>query len=392
MNKLLIKLFVKNHEDIENSVVRSAYGMLAGVSGLSVNILLFICKLIVGLLSKSIAVVADSFNNLSDAGSFFISVLASILSKKPADKEHPFGHERIEYIAGLLISFIIMNAGFTLLMNSIKRISEPEIMVFEWAFIIILLVSMLFKAWVMLLNRDIGIRINSYVQKAAFLDSRNDLIVTGLTIVSMLIAKYFNFSIDSFVGIGVSVFVFISGIKIAKGTLMPLLGSAADKKLYEKITSKVESYKGIIGSHDLIVHNYGPSNIMATIHAQVPNNMDMQKVHDVIDKIERDVYKEMGIHLVIHMDPQEVNDIRFFIYKSLLIDIVKRLDSNASIHDFHAKFKNQQIKLDFDVTVPHSYSEQQENALSENIQKELIKSNPAIKCDITIEHGFIDEE
>jgi len=265
-------------------------------------------------------------------------------------------------------------------------------MVFEWAFIIILLVSMLFKAWVMLLNRDIGIRINSYVQKAAFLDSRNDLIVTGLTIVSMLIAKYFNFSIDSFVGIGVSVFVFISGIKIAKGTLMPLLGSAADKKLYEKITSKVESYKGIIGSHDLIVHNYGPSNIMATIHAQVPNNMDMQKVHDVIDKIERDVYKEMGIHLVIHMDPQEVNDIRFFIYKSLLIDIVKRLDSNASIHDFHAKFKNQQIKLDFDVTVPHSYSEQQENALSENIQKELIKSNPAIKCDITIEHGFIDEE
>lgn len=392
MNRLLIKLFVKNHENTENTVVRSAYGMLAGISGLSVNILLFIGKLIIGLLSKSIAVVADSFNNLSDAGSFFISVLASKLSKKPADKEHPFGHERIEYIAALLISFIIMNAGLTLFLNSVKRISEPEIMVFEWSFIIALAVSMLFKAWVMFFNRDIGIRINSYVQKAAFLDSRNDLIVTALTIVSMIIAKYFNFSIDSYVGIGVSVFVFLSGFKIAKGTLMPLLGSAADKKLYEKITQKVESYKGVIGSHDLIVHNYGPSNIMATIHAQVPNNMDMQKVHDVIDRIERDVYKEMGIHLVIHMDPQEVNDIRFFIYKSLLEDIVKRLDPNADIHDFHAKFRKDQINLEFDVTVPHSYTDEQEKTLSVNIQKEFAKSNPSIKCDITIEHGFIDED
>ncbi|MFA5341485.1 MAG: cation diffusion facilitator family transporter [Clostridia bacterium] len=392
MNRLLIRLLVKNNEDTENPLVRSAYGMLAGVSGLCINILLFISKLAVGLLSKSIAVVADSFNNLSDAGSFFISILASKLSKKPADKEHPFGHERIEYIAALLISFIIMNAGFSLFMNSIKRISAPEPMVFEWAFVIVLGISMLFKAWVMLFNRDIGIRINSYVQKAAFLDSRNDLIVTGLTIISMLIARYFSFSIDSYVGIGVSVFVFISGFKIAKGTLMPLLGSAADKKLYERITQKVESYNGIIGSHDLIVHNYGPSNIMATIHAQVPNNMDMQKVHDVIDKIERDVYKEMGIHLVIHMDPQEVNDIRFFIYKSLLIDITKRLDPNAAIHDFHAKFKNQLIKLEFDVTVPHSYTEEQETDLSLSIQKELSKSNEAIKCDITIEHGFVEGE
>ena len=389
MNKLLIKLFVKDYKNTDDASVRSAYGMLAGVSGLTVNILLFTGKLFIGLLSKSIAVLADSFNNLSDAGSFLITVLASKLSKKPADKEHPFGHERIEYVAALFMSFIIMNAGISLFVDSIKRITQPEPIVFEWAFVIALIVSMLLKAWVMLLNRDIGIRINSYPLKAAFRDSANDLVATSVTVISMLIAKYFNFSIDSYAGIGLSVFVFLSGLKIAKDTLMPLLGSATDKKLYDRITRKVESYDGIIGTHDLIVHSYGPSNIMATIHAQVPNDGDMQKMHDIIDGIEKDVYRETGIQLGIHMDPQEVHDKRFFKYKSAVKNIVKKLDPDAAVHGFNAKFDKNDINLVFDVTVAHSYTQEEETALSENIKKELAKANPQVKCDITVEHGFI---
>ena len=389
MNKLLIKLFVKDYKNTDDASVRSAYGMLASVSGLTVNILLFTGKLFIGLLSKSIAVLADSFNNLSDAGSFLITLLASKLSKKPADKEHPFGHERIEYVAALFMSFIIMNAGISLFVDSIKRITQPEPIIFEWAFVIALIVSMLLKAWVMLLNRDIGMRINSYPLKAAFRDSANDLVATSVTVISMLIAKYFNFSIDSYAGIGLSVFVFLSGLKIAKDTLMPLLGSATDKKLYDKITGKVESYDGIIGTHDLIVHSYGPSNIMATIHAQVPNDGDMQKMHDIIDGIEKDVYRETGIHLVIHMDPQEVHDKRFFKYKSVVKGIVKKLDPDAAVHGFNAKFDKNEINLVFDVTVAHSYTQEEEETLSENIKKELAKTNPQVKCDITVEHGFI---
>lgn len=391
MSNPLIKLFVKNHTDTKSTKVRSAYGMLAGVTGITVNILLFVGKLVIGYLSHSISVIADSFNNLSDAGSSFVSVLAAKLSKKPADKEHPFGHERIEYIAALIISFIIMYAGFSLFLDSIKRISNPDVFVFQWTFVIILFISILFKVWLMVFNKKIAHLINSNVQKAASIDSRNDILVTFLTIVSMLVAKYFLVSIDSYIGIAVSVFVFISGLEIAKSTIMPLLGSAADKKLYEKITEKVESYSGVLGSHDLIVHNYGPSNIMATIHAQVPNNSDLQEVHDIIDRIERDVYKEMGIHLVIHMDPQEVNDVRFFVYKSMVTSIVERLDDAASLHDFHVKFKKQNILLKFELTVPHLYTEQQEQDLLKNIQKEFAKINPEIKSDITIEHGYIEE-
>jgi cation diffusion facilitator family transporter len=282
-----------------------------------------------------------------------------------------------------------MNAGISLFVDSIKRITQPEPIIFEWAFVIALIVSMLLKAWVMLLNRDIGIRINSYPLKAAFRDSANDLVATSVTVISMLIAKYFNFSIDSYAGIGLSVFVFLSGLKIAKDTLMPLLGSATDKKLYDKITGKVESYDGIIGTHDLIVHSYGPSNIMATIHAQVPNDGDMQKMHDIIDGIEKDVYRETGIHLVIHMDPQEVHDKRFFKYKSVVKGIVKKLDPDAAVHGFNAKFDKNEINLVFDVTVAHSYTQEEEETLSENIKKELAKTNPQVKCDITVEHGFI---
>ena len=390
MTKFLIRLFIENHENKSDPQVRSAYGMLAGIVGVSINILLFICKAIIGFLSKSIAVLADSFNNLSDAGSFFVSILASKLSKKPADKEHPFGHQRIEYIAALVISLIIMYAGLTLFIDSIKRIFNPQVLVFDWIFIIVLAATMLFKIWLMLFNKNIGEMINSTVQKAAYIDSRNDLIVTTLTIISMLTAKYFSVSLDGFFGIAVSVFVFISGLNIAKTALLPLLGAAADKKIYEKITDKVEAYAGILGTHDLIVHNYGPSNIMATIHAQVPSNSDLQKIHDTIDKIERDVYKEFGISLVIHMDPQQINDVRYFIYKSMVDSIVDHIDMDASIHDFHFQTRNKNILLKFEVCVPHSYTEQQENDIVKTIKKKISETNPHIKCDITVEHAFIE--
>ncbi|MFA7673394.1 MAG: cation diffusion facilitator family transporter [Clostridia bacterium] len=391
MTQLLVKLFIKNNENTSDSKVRTSYGVLAGIVGIICNLILVAIKLAIGYIIGSISVTADAFNNLSDAGSSLVSLFGAKLAQRPADAEHPFGHGRAEYVAALVVAFLILHAAITLATDSFNKILNPASVGFDWMLVIILCVSILIKVWMMIFNGKLGKRINSGILMATASDSRNDIIVTSLTIVSVVIEHYTGFKIDGFMGLLVSVFVLLSGFKIAKDTLVPLLGAAVDQSIYKKITEKVESYEGIIGSHDLIVHNYGPSHIMATIHAEIPNSKNMDEAHDIIDSIERDVLKEMGIYLVIHMDPEEVNDIKVFVYKNMVVDVVGDLDPKATIHDFRVTVDKDHTNLIFDLAVPITYSVKQEDDLIDKIRENISKMSERYRCEITLEHSYVSE-
>lgn len=389
MTQLLVKLFVKNHENIDNPKVRTSYGVMANIVGIVCNIILFAVKIIIGAIINSISVMADAFNNLSDAGASIIGFIGIKLAEKPADKEHPFGHGRYEYISALVVAFIILQVGFTLFKNSFDKIFSPEEVGFSWISILILAISILVKLWLSVFNKKLGSRINSNVLKATAADSLSDVIVTSATILSIIIGNLTGLNIDGWMGLIVSLFVMLAGFNIAKDTLMPLLGEAVDRKTCERITNKVESYEGIIGTHDLIAHNYGPSNIMATIHAEVSNDGDMQQIHDTIDQIERDVLREMDIFLVIHMDPIEINDEKILEKKNAVEKVVKKLEPKASIHDFRVVNGEKNMNLIFDLVVPHSYKEKDEQALLKKVTKNIRAIYKNSHCVITVENSYI---
>lgn len=392
LTNLLVKLFVKNPENIEDQKVRSAYGVLASVVGVICNLILFGIKLGVGIVINSISVMADAFNNLSDAASSIISFIGVKLAERPADKEHPFGHGRFEYIAALAVAFLILQVGFTLFKSSFAKILKPEAVTFHPILTGILLVSILVKVWLMFFNRKLGNRINSAVMKATAADSMGDVLVTSATIISAVVAGLTGLQIDGYIGVVVSIFVMIAGIGIAKETLEPLLGQAVDRKMYETITEMVESYEGIVGSHDLIIHSYGPSHRMATIHAEVPNDIDFEQAHETIDQIERDVLEKLDIFLVIHMDPIEVNNKTVLEKKDMILDIIKRLEPKASIHDFRLVNGEFHINLIFDLVVPFSYTKTDEQHLLANIVEEVRKRDPRYQCIITLENSYIADE
>ncbi|SHI74059.1 cation diffusion facilitator family transporter [Parasporobacterium paucivorans] len=391
MTGLLVKLFIRNHDEVQNSDVRTAYGMLAGMVGIICNILLFAVKLFIGIFINSISVMADAFNNLSDSASSVVGVMGAKLAGRSPDKEHPFGHGRIEYISALIVAFLILYVGITLLKTSFAKVIHPEKLGFNWVIVLVLCISALVKVWLSLFNRMLGDRINSNVLKATSTDARNDVVVTSVTILSIVFEKISGITIDGWAGLAVSIFVLFSGFNIARETLMPLLGEAVDKDVSERIIRKVESYEGILGTHDLIAHNYGPSRIMATIHAEVPNNMDMEDIHDVVDCIERDVLREQGIFLVIHMDPVEVQDQKYMERKDMVGHLIQGLEPEATIHDFRAVERDMNIKFVFDLVVPHSFSETDKEELVENITVGLLGTHPGCCCVITIENSFMAE-
>lgn len=392
MTDLLVRLFVKNHESVEDGKVRSSYGILASVVGVICNVILFAIKLGIGLIINSISVMADAFNNLSDAASSIISFIGVKLAGRPADKEHPFGHGRFEYIAALAVSFLIIQVGLTLFKNSFDKVLKPEVVEFNPILIAILGLSVLVKLWLMLFNKKLGNRINSTVMKATAADSMGDIIITLSTIISAVIAGITGLKIDGYIGLVVSIFVIIAGVGIAKDTLEPLLGQAIDRKLYIKVTEMVESYEGIVGTHDLVIHSYGPTHRMATIHAEVPNDINFEEAHETIDQIERDVLEHMDIFLVIHMDPIEVNDIFVLEKKDMVIDIITKLEPKASIHDFRLVNGDHSINLIFDLVIPYSYSTKEEQRLLANIIEEIRKQDSKYQCIITIENSFVAEE
>lgn len=392
MTDLLVKLFVKNRDDIDNQEVRTGYGVLSSVVGVICNIILFGIKIVIGTIINSISITADAFNNLSDAVSGVISFVGVKLASRPADKQHPFGHGRYEYIAALIVAFLVLQVGFSCFKSSITKIIHPEEVGFQLVLIIILIISVFLKIWLGFFNRKLGNRINSSVMKATAADAFSDVGITAATIISVIVGKLTGLKIDGYMGLIVSVMVLLAGFNIIKDTLAPLIGEAVDPELYKRITEKVESYEDIIGSHDLIVHSYGPSHTMATLHAEVPNDIELEHAHETIDKIERDVLREMNIFLVIHMDPVAVHDETLNRYRDMVLDVLKGLDSEATIHDFRMIKGEEQINLVFDLVVPHSCRKEEKIKLLSQLKSGVLERDRKCQCVITAEYSYIGEE
>ncbi len=391
MTDLLVKMFVKNYEDTDNISVRTAYGVLASGVGIACNVLLSLAKMMVGMLLHSVSVMADAFNNLSDAGSSIIGLVGVKMAEKPADEDHPFGHGRIEYVAALIVAFLVIEVGFTFFKDSISKIRHPEELRFQMVSIVILGMSILVKLWLGMFNKKLGKKIDSQVMMATAADSLGDVIATAATVVSILFWKVTGINIDGFVGLGVSLVVMWAGIGIARDTLEPLIGEATTPEDYRRIKKFVEKYDGIMGSHDLIVHNYGPGRSMASIHAEVPNNVSIEVSHEIIDRIERDAAKELGIFLVIHMDPLETEDQTVLKVRKKTEKAVEELDSRCSIHDFRMVKGEDQTNLIFDLVVPREYSEKKGDELMIRVIERMQEIDKRYQCVITLENSFVAE-
>ena len=391
MTDLLVKMFVKNYEDTDNISVRTAYGVLASGVGIACNVLLSLAKMMVGMLLHSVSVMADAFNNLSDAGSSIIGLVGVKMAEKPADEDHPFGHGRIEYVAALIVAFLVIEVGFTFFKDSISKIRHPEELRFQMVSILILGMSILVKLWLGMFNKKLGKKIDSQVMMATAADSLGDVIATAATVVSILFWKVTGINIDGFVGLGVSLVVMWAGIGIARDTLEPLIGEATTPEDYRRIKKFVEKYDGIMGSHDLIVHNYGPGRSMASIHAEVPNNVSIEVSHEIIDRIERDAAKELGIFLVIHMDPLETEDQTVLKVRKKTEKAVEELDSRCSIHDFRMVKGEDQMNLIFDLVVPREYSEKKGDELMIRVIERMQEIDKRYQCVITLENSFVAE-
>lgn len=388
MTDFLVNKFIKDSTNIESTEVRTRYGMLASVVGIFCNVLLFSVKLTIGLILSSLAVTADAFNNLSDAASSIISFIGVKMAGKPADAEHPFGHGRIEYIAALIVSFLVIEVGFTFFKSSISKILHPEEISFDLVPFVILILSILVKLWMAFFNNKLGKRIDSKVMLATAADSLGDVITTSATVISIVICHFTSINVDAIAGLIVSGIVIWSGVSIAKDTLEPLIGQRVPSELYQKITDMVESYEGIVGAHDLIVHNYGPNRSMATIHAEVPNDVSIEASHEIIDRIERDAKKELNILLVIHMDPVEMRDEEVLELRDKTSHIVHALDPELHFHDFRVLKENEQKNLIFDLVVPDSYTEKDANRVMHQLIALLHEMEKNVDCIITLDRSF----
>lgn len=391
MTEFLVKHFVKDYEDVEKVSVRTAYGVLSSVVGIFCNIILFVTKGTIGIFLHSISVTADAFNNLSDAGSSVIGLAGVKMAGKPADRDHPFGHGRIEYIAALVVSFLVIQVGFSFFKDAVGKIREPETLKFQAASVVILILSVGVKLWMGMFNRKLGKRIDSKVMLATAADAMGDVATTSATVVSLIFFRVTGMNIDGFVGLGVALVVIWAGIGIAKDTLEPLIGKPVDPEEYEKITKFVEQYEGIEGSHDLIVHNYGPGRNMASIHAEVPNDVEIEVSHEIIDRIEREAARKLGVFLVIHMDPVEMKDEHVLSVKKQVLRVLDALDPAVSIHDFRMVDGEEQINLIFDMVVPYAYDHKKQEELRISLMKLLKIADERYTCVITVERSYIGD-
>lgn len=392
MIDFLVHKFVKDYENTENAQVRTSYGVMASVAGIFCNILLFAGKLAVGLVLHSVSVLADAFNNLSDAASSVVGFVGVKMASKPADQDHPFGHGRIEYIAALIVSFLVIEVGLSFLKTAVGKIREPEELAFNMVSVLVLLASVGVKLWMAYFNRKLGKRIHSNVMLATATDAMGDVVTTTATILSLLFWRFTGINIDGFVGVAVALVVMWAGVEIARDTLEPLIGEAVDPELYRQIMEFVEGYEGILGSHDLIVHNYGPTRSLASIHAEVPNDVSIEISHEIIDRIEREAAKKLGIFLVIHMDPVEVRDDRVAVIRDKVTTVLKELDDRLTLHDFRMVDGEQQINLIFDVVVPYAYQGEEQNRLQLEIIERVNMLDSRYQCVMTLEKAYVAGE
>lgn len=386
-SNFLVKSFVKNYDNVSDVKVRGAYANLTGIVGIVTNTLLFIIKLSVGLLSNSVSILADAFNNLSDAASSIITIIGFKMANKPADAEHPFGHGRIEYITAMIVSFMVMLVGIQFVKTSFQKIINPTLVTFELLPFILLLISIGFKFWLSKFNKSIGNKINSSTLKATATDAMGDVFTSTTVVISFLISKFTTLPIDGYIGIIVALAIVYSGFSLIKETLSPLLGEPPDPVLVSDITDMVMSYDNITGIHDLIVHNYGPGRIMASIHAEIPSNIDIMEIHNIIDTAEREISKKLNIYLVIHMDPICVDTDEIIEARNMVKDVLNKYEEVKSFHDFRVVGENNNKNLIFDIEVcPTCLSNEINSAkLLDNIEKDIKEKAPEYKCVITVD-------
>lgn len=367
MTKLIVKMFLKS-KNPDTPGGRESYGKLAGIVGIICNLFLSGLKFVLGYLTHSVSITADATNNIADAGSSIITLIGFRLSEKPADEDHPYGHARIEYITGLIISFLVMLIGFEIFKTSVEKIITPEAGDFRWVTAVILVVSIIVKLWLSRFNKSLGKLIKSTALDATAADSRNDCISTLAVLVAAVISHFTGFNLDGYMGVGVAIFILISGIGLIKETVGPLLGQAPSKELYEKIEQKMLSYENVLGVHDLLVHSYGPGSYFASAHVEMDANINVLVCHDIMDKIERDFLKQDNIHLVVHLDPtvldcEETNEL-----KEVVRQILYDIDPIITFHDFRVVVGDTAKNVLFDIVVPPKYK------LSDKDLKHLIKN------------------
>ncbi len=387
MHTILVKLFIRDSENTKDIRVRTAYGTLGSVTGIVVNLILAVAKYIAGVISGSISVTADAINNLSDAGSSIVSLFGVKLSAKPADKGHPYGHGRIEYISASIVAFLVLLMGVELLKSSIEKIANPVPVQFNWVSLIILVLSILAKLWLGLFNKRLGKKINSAPMMAVMKDSFSDCLATAVAAAAIIISAFSDINVDGYLGIFVAGFILLAGFNILRDTMAELLGKAPEKEFVEAIEQKILSYDFVVGVHDMIIHDYGPQRRFASAHAEVPANADMMECHDIIDLIERDIFAEFGLLISIHMDPIIVDDERINELRRMTSQTVKEICEEMSIHDFRVVDGPTHTNLIFDLIVPHKY-EMSNDEICRLIDNKLSKIDERYFTVITVEHAF----
>ena len=384
MTSLLIKLFIKNHKNTEDKTVRAKYITLGSIGGIVFNIILFGIKLLAGLISNSVSVIADAFNNLSDMASSVITFIGYKLSTKPADKEHPFGHGRMEYMSATLVSALIILVGFELLKSSVDKIINPTETTFNTVAIIILVSSVLIKFYMFFFNKKLGKAVNSQALTATAFDCLGDVVSTTAVLISAVISVAFEINIDAYIGLAVSVMIMYAGIKSIKETLDPLLGMPPEEEMVKGIEQTVLEYNDFTGIHDLIVHNYGPGRIFVSLHVEVPENIDIIKCHEEIDECEKRLTEKFNAHITIHYDPIATNNEKVATIKAEILERLKEKHNEYSLHDFRMVEGESTINLIFDVVVPTELKISDSEVKNEvaNICKAInLKYNPVITVD-----------
>ena len=387
MTKILIKIFIKD-KDVKNLEVRNKYAMLSSITGIILNILLSIFKLIVGLISNSISIVSDAVNNITDAGSSVVTMIGFKMSQKKVDKNHPWGHGRMEYISAFIVDILIILVGFELLRTSIEKIFNPELPLIGNVTIIILVASILAKLWLFFFYKKIAKTIDSAAIKGNAYDSISDVISTTAVLISAIVARVFEISIDGYISFLVSIFILYTGAKAIKEIIDILLGSSPDPEFVKEIEEFVKNYDLVVGIHDMMIHDYGPGRKIISFHAEVPADINIGKAHDVIDRIEQDIFEKYNCITTIHMDPIVVDDEEINSMKKTTEEIVKSINKEFSIHDFRLTDGGERINLIFDLVLPRE-GEFDKEQIRKEVQEKIHKINNKYYAVITVEHSYV---
>ena len=384
MTDLILRIFVRDHKNTEDPAVRDKCGRVAGAVGIVTNFLLFLMKIIVGTVFHSVSVTADAVNNLTDSGSSVVTLIGFKMASKPADEKHPFGHARIEYLSGVIVSFIVIFLGLQLGMSSIEKILTPEENALTPVALVVLVISILAKLWQCLFYRKVGRMIKSESVEATSKDSRNDVIATSVVLLGAVITMLTGVNLDGYMGAAVALFIVFSGVQLTISTADPLLGQAPEGELVQTITEKMLSYPGIIGMHDLAVHNYGVGRCFASAHCEVDAKNDILVSHDLIDNIERDFSRDLGIHMVIHLDPVIVGDARTDALHCKVQSLVTALYPTVTIHDFRVIWGVTHSNIVFDAAVPFAVKDS-DAVITQKLETEIQKLDPEYRTVVTID-------